>query len=247
MSASAGALPRQSSTRAASQRSERLFFGSMCFVLALVVFAGFAPTYYLRGAFAGPALTGALYVHGFAFTSWMILLNVQAGLISTNRVALHRRLGVAGAALGAVMMVLGAYVAITRMRDGLFTTPPQLPGVAFLAIPLMTIVVFPALLGSALWLRRRTDYHKRLVLLATLELVTAAVARLPVISEGGPPAFFGVTDLFVVALALYDWKTRGRVHPATLWGGAFLIASQPLRIVIGLSGWWHTFGTWLTS
>src|SRR5882672_10381123 len=216
MSTSSAALPRQLGAHDASKRSERMFFGGMCFVLAVVVFAGFAPTYYLRGTFAGPALTTSLLVHGLAFSTWMILLNVQAGLISTNRVALHRRLGVAGAALGAVMMVLGTYVAITRMRDGLFNTPPELPGVAFLAIPLMTIVVFPALFGSALWLRRRTDYHKRLVLLATLELVTAAVARLPVVADGGPPAFFGVTDLFVVAIAVYDWRTRGRLHPATI-------------------------------
>jgi hypothetical protein len=51
--------------------------------------------------------------------------------------------------------------------------------------------------------RRRTDIHKRLVIIATRELVTAAVARWPVISALGPVAFFGVTDLFLVALAVY--------------------------------------------
>ena len=77
--------------------------------------------------------------------------------------------------------------------------------------------------------------HKRLVIIATLELVTAAVARWPVISTLGPVAFFGVTDLFVVALAVYDFKTRGRIHPATLWGGLFLIVWQPLRLAIGFT------------
>ena len=80
-----------------------------------------------------------------------------------------------------------------------------------------------------------------------MELVIAAVARLPVISSLGPPAFFGVTDLFVVALVVYDLSTRGRIHPATLWGGPFFIASQPLRLVIGSSHPWQSFATWLAS
>jgi hypothetical protein len=95
------------------------------------------------------------------------------------------------------------------------------------------------LFGSALLLRRRTGYHKRLVLIATLELVTAAMARWPGVAPFGPPAFFALTDLFLVALVVYDFKSRGRIHPATLWGGLFLIASQPLRLVIGFSAAWQ--------
>jgi hypothetical protein len=107
--------------------------------------------------------------------------------------------------------------------------------------------VFPVLFGAALLLRRRTDYHKRLVLIATFELVTAAVARWPGVTSLGPPGFFGFTDLFLVPLLIYDISTRGRVHPATLWGGLFLIASQPLRLLIGLSAPWAAFAAWLTS
>ena len=65
------------------------------------------------------------------------------------------------------------------------------------------------------------------MLLATIAVLTAAIARLPYVLPLGPPAFFGLTDLLVVAAMVYDWWTRGRVHPALLWGGLFLIASQP--------------------
>ena len=145
------------------------------------------------------------------------------------------------------MMVLGAYVALTRFHAGLMNPPPGIPAGVLLSVALATIVVFPVLFGSALLLRRRVDYHKRLVLIATLELVTAAVARWPGVSSLGPPGFFAITDLFLVALVVYDFTSRGRIHPATLWGGLFLIASQPLRLVIGFSAAWAAFAAWVAS
>jgi hypothetical protein len=239
-----GSLARQNR----AQRTERLFFSGIAFALLIVVFVGFAPTYFLRESFGTPALTPSLQVHGLLFTTWMILLAVQTSLIAASKTAWHRRLGIAGALLGAAMMVAGAYVAITRARSGLSTPPPPgLTPAVVLTLPLATLIVFPALFGSALKFRRRTDFHKRLVILATLELVTAAVARWPVISTLGPVAFFGFTDLFVVALAAYDWKTRGRVHPATVWGGLFLIVWQPLRLAIGFTAPWQSFANWLVT
>lgn len=256
MVASSEALPR--TTRIAApkknaQRTERLFFSGMAVALLLTVFAGFAPTYYLRGTFGAPQLTPSLLVHGFAFSSWMVLLVVQTSLVAANRTAIHRRLGIVGGALGVLMMVLGAYVGITRTAAGLTLTPPGVSPLGLLAVTLATIVVFPVLLGSALWFRKRTDIHKRLVLIATFEIVMAAVGRLPgiFIPVGsialGLVGLFVVTDLFLVALAAYDCRSRGRIHPATLWGGAFLIVSQPLRGVIGATAAWALFAGWLTS
>ncbi len=174
----------------------------------------------------------------------MVLLVIQATLVAAGRTDIHRRLGVAGAWLGLVMMVLGAYVALTRFHAGLMNPPPGIPAGVLLAVALATIVVFPVLFGSALLLRGRPDYHKRLVLIATLELVTAGIARWPGVATFGPPTFFALTDLFLAALIVYDFKTRGRIHPATLWGGLVLVASQPLRLVIGFSAPWAAFASW---
>jgi hypothetical protein len=248
MATSSETLPRNAPLAAPhnnAKRRERLFFSGMALALAITVFVGFAPTYYMRQSFGSPALTPSLLVHGFAFTTWMVLLVVQTSLIAAGKTTVHKRLGVAGAVLGAVMVVLGAYVAISRARAGLATAPAGLSIETFLTIPLAIVVVFPVLLGAALWFRRRPDVHKRLVLIATLELVTAAVARWPGVLPLGPVAFFGFTDLFLVALAVYDWRTRGRIHPATLWGGLFLIVWQPLRLVIGFSAEWQAFAGWL--
>jgi len=240
-------LTQASSLTDQARRNERLFFGGMAVALLIAVFVGFAPTYYLRAPFDGPALTPSLKVHGFLFSTWMILLGVQTSLIAAGKTAVHRKLGVAGAVLGVLMMIAGAYVAITRARAGITVPPPGMTMAVFLTLPLATMIVFPVLLGAALWQRRRTDYHKRLIVVATLELILAAVARWPGVLPLGPVAFFGLTDLFLIALAVYDWRTRGRVHPATLWGGLFLLASQPLRFAIGFTPPWEAFTTWLLT
>ncbi len=250
MVAAPGTLPRPDrlAPQSAAKRRERLFFGGLALALFVVVVAGFGPTYYFR-TISGTSrvMTTALHFHGAVFTAWMLTLIVQTTLIANGRSDVHRRVGVAGGVLAGLMTALAVFVPITRFQQGLIAAPPGIPVSALLAIALATVVVFPVLIGAALLLRKRTDYHKRLIMIGTLELVTAAVARLPVIGAMGPIAFFAGTDLFLVALGIYDLRTRGRLHPATLWGGLFLIASQPLRLAIGVSGWWQALAGSLTS
>jgi uncharacterized membrane protein YjjP (DUF1212 family) len=122
------------------------------------------------------------------------------------------------------------------------------PPLAFLAVPLFDMVVFAVLIGAGLTLRSRPDTHKRLMSLATISLMSAPIARLPFgVLQAGPPAFFGLTDLFIVAMLIHDFATRGRIHPATIWGGLVIVASQPLRLMISGTPTWMAFAGWLTS
>ncbi|HEX6998378.1 MAG TPA: hypothetical protein VF322_09545 [Gammaproteobacteria bacterium] len=243
-----GTRPERASPRAAAARRERTFFGSMAIACALIVLLGFSRTYYLNGWMPAPfALTPLLHLHGAVFTGWMLLLLAQTALIAAHRVDLHRRLGIAGAALAAVMIVLGPAVAITRTAQGVIADHGA-PPLVFLAVPLVGMAVFAVLVGAALYFRRRAPAaHKRLMLLATLEIAMAGTARLPVVESWGPLGFFGVTDLLVLALAAYDLASTRRLHPATLWGGLLFVASQPLRLAIGGSALWLTFAAWLTA
>jgi hypothetical protein len=234
--------------RDAGARGERLFFSGMAIAFALTAFAGFSRTYYLNGFADTPfALTPILHWHGALFTAWILLLVTQTSLVAAGRSALHRRLGAASVALAAAMVVLGVTVAVTRTSSGAMALPYGVPPLTFLAVPVIGMVVFAGLYAAALHLRARSAAHKRLMLLATLELVTAGVGRLPVVESWGPLGFFGVTDLFIVAIAGYDLASLKRLHPATLWGGLFFIASQPLRMVIGGTAAWTAFAAWLTS
>jgi hypothetical protein len=230
------------------QRRERWFFSGMTIAMALTCFVGFAPSYFLRSHFGPPqALPALLHLHGLAFSLWIVLLVAQSTLIAVKRTRLHRYLGYAGAILAMLMMVLGGIVAVTRAKQGLLGQGTGVPPLVFLAIPLATLVVFPVMIGAALYFRRRVDTHKRLILLGTVELLSAAVGRMPAIAAVHQFAFFAVTDLFVLAIVAYDLATRRRLHPATLWGGLFVVASQPLRIMVAMSPAWMEFAQWVTG
>lgn len=214
------------------KRRERLFYSGMAIAVVLTVFAGFARTYYLRPYFGTPALTPLLHLHGVVFTSWLILFLTQTLLVATNHTRVHRRLGVLGAVIAVLIVVVGAGTAIIRAKQG--AAPADVSPLAFLAIPLGDMLMFGSLISAGFYFRRRTDVHKRLMLLGTIAILPAATARLPFafIEQVGPLAFFGLADIFIVVCLLYDLVTRKRFHRATVLGGLVIVVSQPLRIVI---------------
>lgn len=226
-------------------RRDRWFFTGMAAAAALTVFAGFARSYYL-GAFLGaPPLSTLVHLHGLLFTLWILLFLTQTSLIAVRRTDLHRRTGAAGGVLAALMVVVGFMTAVGAAKRGL-SPPGAPPPLVFLAIPLGALLAFAVLLVAGLYSRRRSETHKRLMLLATIALLTPAIARMPLIGAGGPPAALGVTSLFVAACLVYDRAAHGRVHPAFLWGGVFLILSMPLRFMVGGTDAWLSFARWLT-
>jgi hypothetical protein len=239
---------RDQSKRGQSKRRERLFYTGMALALVITVFAGFARTFYLRPYFDARPLIPLLVLHGTVFTSWLALLVIQTTLVAANRTRIHRRLGIAGMALAIIMILIGTITAIIRAK--VIEVPPNAPpALAFLTIPLGDMLVFALLVGSAFYFRHRADVHKRLILLATIGILPAAVARLPFafIQQGGPLAFFGLADLFIVPCLIYDLVTRGRPHRATVLGGALIVISQPLRLLIGNTHTWLAFAAWLTQ
>jgi hypothetical protein len=236
------------SAAVSNRRRERLFYTGMAFVFVLTVFAGFARTYYLRPYFGTPSLTPLLHLHGIIFTSWLLLLLTQTVLVAAKRTDIHRRLGIAGGVLAVLMILVGTSTAIIRAK--IVEVPPGAPSpLVFLTIPLGDMLVFAILVGAGFYYRRRVDVHKRLMLLATISILPAAIARLPFafIQQVGPLAFFGLADLFIVACLLYDLIARRRLHRATILGGMLLVVSHPLRLLIGNTQAWLTFATWLTQ
>ena len=235
-------------TRSINKRRERFFYTGMTVAFVITVFAGFARTFFLRSYFETSPLIPLLILHGIVFTSWFVLLLTQVTLVATNRTRIHRRLGVAGAVLAGLMIIVGTTTALVRAKGA--QVPPRFSSpLVFLTIPLGDILVFAILVSAAFYFRRRMDAHKRLMLLATIAILPAAVARLPVgfIERGGPLAFFGLSDLFILPVLIYDFATRGRPHRATILGGLLVIVSHPLRMIIGNTHAWLAFATWLTS
>jgi hypothetical protein len=231
---------------------DRLFYGTIALATALTVLVGFAPTYYARFFTGGPTatisggpFTPLVHLHGALFTTWVVLFLVQTALISSRRVAVHRRLGIAGALLAASMIAVGVLAAIAMAKRG--GAPPGIPPLAFLAVPLFDMIFFGGFITAALLLRRRKEAHKRLMLLAYASLMAAPAARLPGVLALGPFAFYGIAILFIVAGAIYDLVSRGRVHPAYLWGGSVLVISVPLRLMLSGTAAWQAFARFVTS
>ena len=231
---------------------DRVFYSSMAIAMGLTVLTGFAATYYLPLLARRPVLTlsggaaGALvHIHGVLFTSWIVLFVVQTALVANHRVAWHRRLGAFGAALAAAMVAVGTATAISTAARG--AAPAGIDPLAFLAIPLFDMILFATFVTAAVVKRRDREVHKRLMLLAYVSIVVAAVARLPGVLPLGPLAFFGLAFLFVVAASAYDYATRRRVHAVYLWGGFLIAVSVPLRLAISSTSAWHALAGTLTG
>jgi hypothetical protein len=180
-------------------------------------------------------------------TTWVVLFVTQVSLVATGRTRTHQRLGVFGAILAALIVIVGVLTALAGAARGATPGPPALQ---FLVVPLGDMLVFAILVGTALYFRRRRlDIHKRLMLLASVNLLTAAIARLPLhfIATGGPLAFFGLTDLCLIAVVVFDTVKNRRLHPAFLWGMLLIIASEPLRLMLAGTDVWLRFATMLVG
>ena len=218
------------------RQRDRFFFGAMALAIAAAVFVGFAPTFYLRPDTLSP-LPPYLRVHGLAFTAWIALFITQTALIAAGRTPLHRRLGWAGAALAAFMVVAGTAAGVWSMQREVANGNAD-AAMTFLTTPISAMLVFALLVGAAVIWRHRPDTHKRLMLLATLSLLDAAVARWP-FAFSADWMFYAITDLFIVAAIAYDLLSRRRVAMAYVWGAGLIVLCQGLRPIVGETGTWH--------
>jgi hypothetical protein len=214
----------------------------MALALLLTVVVGFGPTYFFKPIHPSPPLSPLLHVHGMVFTAWLVLLIVQSGLVRAERTDLHQRLGIFGAALAAVVVVLGLSVAIYAARRG--TSADGMTPLAFMIFPIGQMMLFGGFVGAGLWNRRKPELHRRLILLGSISMLTPAISRM--VDKRSVLAMF-LTVGFVVVAMIYDWLTRRRVHPVYIVGGLILLVSGPLRAAIGNSAAWQSFARMLVG
>lgn len=204
-----------------AEHRERLFFLIMAIVIAATVIVAFSLFYV-----AGISSLGSpwwVHVHGVTFMGWIGLYLLQNVLVFRNDIALHRKLGRFGAAYAVWMVLVG--LALTPLTLAAGRSPPFFTPSYFLALDWVNIVVFGALLYAAIRNRNRTDWHRRLMLCATICVIAPAWGRLIVLSGNTMTAPVNVAMLlaYVVAAMAFDWSNRGRVHAAYGWGFAALV------------------------
>jgi hypothetical protein len=233
---------------ASRQQRGRKYYISFAVVAALTVFIGFSRTYFLKGYFDAPSLSPLVHFHGLIFTSWILLFITQTSLVAAGRTDIHRKLGVAGGVLAGLMIIIGTLTAINSAKLG-HVPAPGIPPLIFLSIPLFDIVQFAILIGTALYLRRKLEHHRRLMLVATISILPAAFARFPIpaLYPYQPHMAFLMTDVVLLCAIAYDFIKHRRLHPAFVWAGLLVIVSYPLRLMIAGTGAWMTFAKWITG
>jgi hypothetical protein len=219
---------------------DRMFFAGMTVLMWATVLFGFTKTYFGAGMVAAPLPNLLIHIHGAAFTLWMVLLVVQIGLISAKKLQWHRQLGLVGFGLSIAMVVLGVMAAIDALRRGvgaLNVTPKT-----FLVVPLSDMVIFSVLVLFAYLARRQPAAHKRLILIATIALMDAAVGRWPVAIFAAQPKLQDLVPLaFLLLVAGYDLISLGRIHRSTAWASALLIVVHLGRFPLGMTHAWQVF------
>lgn len=226
------------------RRFDHVFFSTMAALILVTAFVGFAHTYYLAGLVRAPLPSLIIHVHAVAFSCWILLLITQTSLVAAGRVDIHRRLGIAGFVLACAMVILGVMAATDSLvREA---GPPGRDVKFFYIIPMTAILMFGILMAFAYRNRSNPPAHKRLILIATIALLVAAIARWPfaMVYKHAPVATW-FSYLFLIALVAYDlWSTR-KIHRATLWAGAFLVILSQARLPIGQTAAWHSFAGWV--
>lgn len=202
----------------------------MAFLILLTVFIGFAHTYYLAGIFQAPLPNRLIHIHGAVFTCWILPLITQTSLVSADRIDIHRRLGLFGFALACSMPVLAILAAI----DEMVRHAGRANVLAFFAVPTFDILAFVPLIFFAWKYRSNAAAHKRLIILATIAILDAAVVRWPIHASwwGLHPAEWA-TEAFLLPLIAYDLFSIRKIHRATFWGSLWFLLLHHIRGPVG--------------
>lgn len=245
----------------AADTTGRHFYVRMAAACAAVAVIGFAPTYWLPLARGTLNVQPIVHAHAAVFYGWTLLFLAQAWLAANRKLTRHREWGVFGVALATTMCFVGMAAAITRLKESTadgFGDAAR----AFSILPVSGIVFFAVLFTLALIYVRKPETHRRLMVVATVSLLQAAVGRWVLIvvapdSLGGgpvgpPPVFVTVlpgllSDLLIVAGMIHDRRTIGRVHPVYWTAGGALVGLQVLRVPLSATPLWTQIADWLLA
>ena len=216
----------------------RYFYLTMSLVMAGLVVGGFSKTVDAALFHANPRRPLLLWMHGAAFSTWIVFFIAQSALVRVRKVNVHRTIGWFGAALAAVMVVLGCTVAIVMTRFDV-TVLHQKDVDSFLSIPFWDMAFFGTCVALAILWRKKPDYHKRLLFVATCELMDAAIGRFDFWFNHS--IFYAGLDLLIVAGVVRDLVVDGRIHKVYLYALPVIIVGQSLAVYLwrGNPAWWQ--------
>src|SRR5260370_15002634 len=156
----------------------RYFDLSMSFVITEPVEYGFSQTVDKNLIHPAVPRLFILYVHAAVFCGWLIFFILQSTLVRTHNVPLHRRIGCFGAALGVAIPAVGFPTAVVMGRFNIVHSL-NAKAAADILIPFFDMFAFSIPFALAIYWRRKSEFHRRPILMATCALTAAAFGRFP--------------------------------------------------------------------
>jgi hypothetical protein len=234
-------------TAAAMKPAPANFTLAMVLLIVGTIFFGFGFT--LWPDVLARTRPAVLYLHAATAPSWLALLVAQVVLVRRGKVALHRKVGVYGLWLGAVVSVTAFATALILRHQSVVVLHPgdrTIERIAFLAIPLNGFLCFTVALALAARWRRQPAFHRRAMMMAAVSMMGAGIARIPVL--GDLPLFGDIFPaLIVIAFCVQDWRTSRRIHPVYLWGLPLFVGMEALAgYLVGVHpAWWVATARWM--
>lgn len=204
----------------------------MALLIAAVVAYGFSFTIDKRLLHAAPPKPWVVWLHAAIFFGWIGLFLVQTALVSARQIAWHRKLGATGLVLGGFIPIVGITTALISAQMKSAAGPEGRDAAeAFLIIPLNDMLCFTTLFACAATLRRKPEYHRRLMFLATCCVTAAAFPRMPFITITAVRWYGGVDALIVMGIAR-DLLIERRLHQVYRIAMAPLLISQTITMTV---------------
>jgi hypothetical protein len=246
----------------ASKVSSRWFYAWMAITCLAIAVIGFVPTYFVplaQGATFSPPIQ---HIHGLLFFGWTIFFCTQTWLVAKGRALAHRDWGLLGVAL-ATAMVASVFVTV-GIRINSYVNPDFAAGMrAFSWVQVSGMLFFGTAVTLAIVNVKKPEIHKRLMLLATISLLDAPIARWFLVAMGGmPPAVNGevppppvfvdlmpgaISVLLLLVPIFFDWRTRGRPHPVYLVGAGVLVAKYLTLVPVSQLPAWDAIAGWIAG
>lgn len=218
---------------------DRYFYFAMALVQAGVVVWGFSHTVNDNLLHAKPPRPTLLWIHGMAFSLWMVVYVVQTALVRVRRVKVHRTLGWFAVALAVCMVVLGLVISFVmgHFHATVLHEPDLVP---FEIVGVWDMVSFGTAVGLAIRWRRRPELHRRLMFIATCCLLSAGFGRIDFVFDHH--LFYACLDGLVLLGVLRDLAIDHRIQVVYRWALPLLIAGQwtVVQMYARPVGWWAT-------
>jgi len=239
MAINANLLPRQ---------ADRRLFLIAAIGFPLLVFIGYFKSYYFSAFFdVRPVANALVHAHGIVMSLWVVYFVTQVALIRSKNVKLHKRMGMAGIALAALVVVVGLATAYDAQLVR-HSAPPGNDPHEFFILPVGDMLLFVVYFAAAIYYRKRPLEHKSLMLMTAINFAPAALFRIPVVPENYTPLFaFGIPALMAILYLAWLKVKHGKFNRAFVAAILLYLIALPLpfRMALAETQIWHQFAAWI--